>query len=94
VSSEGDRRGETSVHWLDAGEQRPLTSVSTRQQPIAEMAQKYTGSPLRTLSHHLDLLWMREAYGRVRRDSAPDALADPIVLGSFAMSRQGQPDRL
>ena len=35
------------------------------------MAQKYTGSPLTTLSHHLDLLWMREAYGRVRRDSAP-----------------------
>jgi len=71
VSSEGDRRGELSVHWQDAGEQRPLISVSTRQQHIAEMARKYTGSPLTTLSHHLDLLWMREAYGRVRRDSAP-----------------------
>jgi len=35
------------------------------------MAKKYAGSPLTTLSHHLDLLWMREAYGRVRRDSAP-----------------------
>jgi|SRR5208283_3127455 len=35
------------------------------------MARKYTGSPLTTLGHHLDLLWMREAYGRVRRDSAP-----------------------
>ena len=71
MSSEGDRRGETSVHWLDAGEQRPLTSVSMRQQHIAEMARKYAGSPLSTLSHHLDLLWLREAYGRVRRDSAP-----------------------
>ena len=71
MSSEGDRRGETRVHWQDAGEQRPLISVSTRQQHIAEMARKYTGSPLTTLGHHLDLLWMREAYGRVRRDSAP-----------------------
>lgn len=35
------------------------------------MAKKHAGSPLTTLSHHLDLLWLREAYGRVRRDSAP-----------------------
>jgi group II intron reverse transcriptase/maturase len=35
------------------------------------MAKKHAGSPLTTLSHQLDLLWMREAYGRVRRDSAP-----------------------
>lgn len=71
MSSEGDHRGETSVHWPDAGEKRPLTSVSARQQHIAEMARKYAGSPLTTLSHQLDLLWLREAYGRVRRDSAP-----------------------
>jgi group II intron reverse transcriptase/maturase len=48
-----------------------LESVSTRQQHIAAVAKRYAGSPLTTLSHHLDLLWMREAYGRVRRDSAP-----------------------
>lgn len=71
MSSEGDRRGEIGVHWPDEGEQRPLTSVSTRQQHIAETARKYAGSPLTTLSHHLDVLWMREAYGRVHRDSAP-----------------------
>jgi group II intron reverse transcriptase/maturase len=35
------------------------------------MAKKHAGSPLTTLSHHIDLLWLREAYGRVRRDSAP-----------------------
>lgn len=71
MSSEGDHRGEERACWRDAGEQRPLTSVSTRQQHIAEMAKRYAGSPLTTLSHHLDLLWMREAYGKVRRDSAP-----------------------
>jgi group II intron reverse transcriptase/maturase len=35
------------------------------------MAKRYAGSPLTTLSHHLDMLWMREAFGKVRRDSAP-----------------------
>jgi RNA-directed DNA polymerase len=71
VSGEGDNRGESRADGPDAGEQRPLTSVSTRQQHIAEMARKYAGSPLTTLSHHLDMLWLREAYARVRRDSAP-----------------------
>lgn len=71
MSSEGDHRGETRACWRDGGEKQPLTSVSTRQQHIAATAKKYAGSPLTTLSHHLDQLWLREAYGRVRRDSAP-----------------------
>ncbi len=71
MSSEGDNRGEPRANWPDAREKPPLTSVSTRQQHIAEMAKKYRGSPLTTLSHHLDQLWLREAYSRVRRDSAP-----------------------
>jgi RNA-directed DNA polymerase len=71
VSSEGDNRGETRARWRDAGEQQPPTSVSTRQQHIAAMAKKHAGSPLTTLSHNLDQVWLREAYGKVRRDSAP-----------------------
>jgi len=35
------------------------------------MVKKYAGSPVTTLSHHLDELWLTEAYGRVRKDSAP-----------------------
>ena len=61
MSSEGDNRGEIRANWRDAGEKQPLTSVSTRQQHIAEMAKKYAGLPLTTLSHHIDLLWLREA---------------------------------
>lgn len=71
MSSEGDNRGETRARWQDAGEKQPLTSVSTRQQHIAQMARKHAGSPLTTLSHYIDKLWLREAFGRVRRDSAP-----------------------
>lgn len=71
MSSEGGHREEESARWPDAGEKRPLTSVSTRQQHIAQMARKYADSPITTLSHHMDMLWLREAYGRVRKDSAP-----------------------
>lgn len=71
MSSEGADQGRGRDRWTDAGEQRPRTSVSTRQRHIAEMARKYAGSPLTTLSHHLDVLWLWEAYGQIRRDSAP-----------------------
>lgn len=71
MSSEGDNHRRGSVRSADAGEKRPLSSVSTRQRHIAQMARKYAASPLTTLSHHMDELWMREAYRRVRRDSAP-----------------------
>lgn len=71
MSSQGDSRREGSARRADAGEKRPLTSVSTRQRHIAQMAEKYADSPLTTLSHHMDVVWMREAYRQVRRDSAP-----------------------
>lgn len=71
MSSEGDNHRGGSVSSADAGEKRPLSSVSTRQRHIAQMARKYAASPLTTLSHHMDEPWMREAYRRVRRDSAP-----------------------
>jgi len=34
-------------------------------------AQKHRREPLTTLSHHMDLNWMCEAYRRVRKDAAP-----------------------
>jgi len=71
MSSEGDRRAESGAARADAKELPPSKSVSTRQQHLAALARKYAGRPLTTLSHHLDELWLREAYGRVRRDSAP-----------------------
>jgi hypothetical protein len=35
------------------------------------MAERHTDSPLTTLNHHLDMLWMREAFRRIRKDAAP-----------------------
>jgi RNA-directed DNA polymerase len=46
-------------------------SVSTKQGRIAELAEYYQEEGLSTLGHYMDMEWMKEAYGRVRRDSAP-----------------------
>ena len=52
-----------------AGKIPSLTSVCTRQQRIAAIAQKYIGKPITTLHHHLDMLWMREAFKRLNPKS-------------------------
>ena len=48
-----------------------LYPISTRQSRIAELARQMPGAGLSTLSHHMDLAWLREAYRRTRRDGAP-----------------------
>ena len=52
------------------GTPRPWT-VSTKQQRIAELAEQMPGVGLTSLSHHIDMEWMREAYRRTRKDGAP-----------------------
>ncbi len=52
------------------GTPRPWT-VSTKQQRIAELAKQMPGVGLTSLSHHIDMEWMREAYRRTRKDGAP-----------------------
>ncbi len=46
------------------------TSISTKQQRIAELAGNMPGKALTSLSHHMDLDWMMEAYRRTRKDGA------------------------
>lgn len=45
-------------------------SVSTKQRRIAELARKMPGKALYSLSHHIDMEWMKEAYRRTRKDGA------------------------
>jgi RNA-directed DNA polymerase len=52
-----------------AGTQGP-TTVSTRQQRIAELARQFPQAGFTSLNHHLDRHWLYEAYLRVRRDGA------------------------
>ena len=46
------------------------TSVSTKQQRIAELARQMPDKAMTSLSHHIDLDWMLEAYRRTRKDGA------------------------
>ena len=52
-----------------AGQPRPIT-VSTKQERIATLAKQMPGTALCSLSHHMDLEWMREAFRRTRKDGA------------------------
>jgi len=92
VSSEGERPGNDSATGRHAAEKRPLTSVRTRQEHIAHIAKKYRDSPLTTLSYHLDMLWMREAFSRLNKDSAPGV--DGVGVEIFAKDLEANLARL
>lgn len=51
------------------GMPRPAT-VSTKRARVAELAKQMPGTALTSLSHHIDLEWMREAYRLTRKDGA------------------------
>jgi group II intron reverse transcriptase/maturase len=46
-------------------------TVSTKLQRIAKLAERFPDSPLTTLSHHIDVDWLKEAYRRTRKDGSP-----------------------
>lgn len=52
-----------------SGTQSPK-SVSTKLERIAQLAKQIRNEGLTSLSHHIDIEWMREAYRRVRKDGA------------------------
>ena len=53
-----------------AGASKPGT-VFTKQQRIAELAKQSPSMAFTSLNHHLDLVWLLEAYQRTRKDGAP-----------------------
>ena len=58
------------------------TSVSTRLQRIAELAKEMPEAALTTLSHHIDLEFLREAYRRTRKDGATGV--DEVTAKEYA----------
>ena len=44
--------------------------ISTRQQKIVTLAQMEPKQVLSTLAHHIDEVWLAEAYRRTRKDGA------------------------
>jgi RNA-directed DNA polymerase len=68
-----------------AGASKP-TTVSTRQQRIAELAKQSPEMGFTSLAHHIDLVWLIAAYQRTRKDGAvgvdgqtADAYAEHLV---------------
>jgi RNA-directed DNA polymerase len=53
-----------------AGKPSPKT-VSTKIGQIAKLAKQMPGTALTSLSHHIDVDWLREAHRRTRKDGAP-----------------------
>jgi len=47
------------------------STVSTKQHRIAELAKQMATATLTSLSQHIDIDWMHEAYERTRKDGAP-----------------------
>ena len=45
-------------------------TISTKLERIADLAKQMRDVPLRTLAHHIDIDWLREAHRRVRKDGA------------------------
>jgi group II intron reverse transcriptase/maturase len=53
-----------------AGAQKP-DPVCTKRQRLAELAKQYPRMGFTSLNHHLDLLWLGQAYEQTRKDGAP-----------------------
>ncbi len=45
-------------------------TITTKQETIANLARQAPGMVLTTLAHHIDLMWLEEAYRRTRKDRA------------------------
>jgi RNA-directed DNA polymerase len=61
-------------------------SVSTKQRRIAELAEHHRQEGLSTLGHFMDMEWMKEAYRRVRKDSAPGV--DGKTVAEYGCERE------
>ena len=61
-----------------------LDNVSTKQQRIAMLARQGPQMAFTSLAHYIDIEWLREAYGRTRKDGA--AGVDGQTLPSLPLS--------
>jgi len=62
-------------------------TVYTKQERIAELARRMPGVPLTSLSHHIDIGWLHEAYERTRKDGATGV--DDQTAGEYAANLEG-----
>src|ERR1700688_1452129 len=63
--------GNCGCETRDGRTQSRRMEVSTKQLQIAELAATRPEESFTSLNHYLDMDWMKEAYRRTRRESAP-----------------------
>jgi len=68
------------------GTQDP-NEVSTKQQRIAELAKRHAGVALKTLAHHMDIGWLKEAFQRTRKDGATGV--DGVTAEQYEQNLEG-----
>lgn len=67
-------------------------NISTKQDRIAKLAQQMPGTALRTLAHHIDIEWLKEAHRRTRKDAAPGA--DGVTAKDYERELEANLERL
>lgn len=73
-------------------ETKSSNPISTRLERIAALARQFPDSPLTTLSHHIDIEWLREAHRRTRKDGAQGI--DGQSAEQYAVDLEGNLQRL
>jgi len=63
------------------------STISTRLRRIAELARQMPDRALTTLSHHIDVEWLKEAYRRTRKDGATGV--DRTTAAQYAANLEG-----
>ena len=74
-----------------AGTSTPGT-ISTKQQRIATLARQMPDRALRTLAHHIDVEWLKEAWAQTRKDGATGI--DGQTAAAYAQDLEGNLARL
>jgi len=69
-----------------------MSTVSTKQQRIAELAKQSPQMAFTTLAHYMDVEWLREAYDRTRKDAA--AGVDGQTAADYERDLEGNLQRL
>jgi group II intron reverse transcriptase/maturase len=67
-------------------------TISTKTERIAELARQIRDKPLTSLSQHIDVEWLREAYERTRKDGA--AGIDGQTMAEYGANLEGNLERL
>ena len=67
-------------------------TISTKQDRIAKLAQQMPDTALRTLAHHIDTEWLKEAHRRTRKDAAPGV--DGVSAEDYGQDLEGNLGRL